>query len=135
MFLNELSVNEKKVFLQLATAMAKQDGAFTKEEHELLNSFSKECGISYDELESLDFSELLESLKNSTDKSKRIILLGLIGMSIQDAKYMYSERKFLNLVADNFLIAQFEVDDIISMYDHYLSIVGTLSDFINTGKV
>lgn len=134
MFLKELSEKERKIFLQLALIMAKTDGIVVEVEHELMDAYSKECGMPYDKSNDADPYDLLDELRGSTDRVKRIFIFELARMILADSNYQFTERKFLNIIADSFHFIPKETEKAISLCDKYLSLTETIDYYLDIGK-
>jgi uncharacterized tellurite resistance protein B-like protein len=84
MFLSELLDKEKKVFLGLAFLAMKSDGNISPDEMRVFNTYKHECQLPEYQYKDENLDELLKDLKHSTKKSKRIVLMELMGIWIAD---------------------------------------------------
>ena len=102
MFLNRLSEEEKKSFLQLAHYIARSDGNFTKEEKIIIDQYCIEMQI-----ENIDFNEVRFDIydvlgKFKSDKSKKIVLLEIMVLIYADDFFHENERKVLEKMIEVF---------------------------------
>lgn len=104
MFLKELSKDESLCFLNLVTIFAKVDNKFAKEEKILLEEYKEELGILDQGVKSMEYNEIIEQLKGSGDRVKRIIYFELVGLALVDGEYEDEEVDFLEKIASEFNI-------------------------------
>lgn len=103
MFLNLLFAQEQEFFLELAYHTIGLDGVYHEEEMKLFNSYKHECHmVNYEVSKQNDISFIVDSLKNSSSKSKRIILIELFGIGLADGEFCVNEQKFMRELAKSF---------------------------------
>jgi tellurite resistance protein len=106
MFLRELNKDESMCFLNLVSIFAKVDNKFAKEEKVLVDEYREELGIYSEEIKTMEYDEIINILKKSSDKAKKIIYFELVGLALVDGEYEDEEVDFLEKIADEFNIAR-----------------------------
>lgn len=106
MFLKELNKDESTCFLNLVSIFAKVDNKFAKEEKVLVEEYREELGIYSEEIRTMEYDEIINILKKSSDKAKKIIYFELVGLALVDGEYEDEEVDFLEKIADEFNITR-----------------------------
>ena len=104
MFLKELNKGEANAFLNLVSIFARIDNEFAKEEKALLDEYKEELGLVDSEIKEMEYEDIIESLKSSTDRARRIIYFELVGLALVDGEYEDEEVDFLEKIAAEFNI-------------------------------
>ena len=104
MFLKELNKGEANAFLNLVSIFARIDNEFAKEEKALLDEYKEELGVVDSEINEMEYEDIIESLKSSTDRARRIIYFELVGLALVDGEYEDEEVDFLEKIAAEFNI-------------------------------
>lgn len=104
MFLKELNKGEANAFLNLVSIFARIDNEFAKEEKALLDEYKEELGLVDSEINEMEYEDIIESLKSSTDRARRIIYFELVGLALVDGEYEDEEVDFLEKIAAEFNI-------------------------------
>lgn len=104
MFLKELNKDEANAFLNLVSIFARIDNEFAKEEKALLDEYKEELGLVDSEINEMVYEDIIESLKSSSDRAKRIIYFELLGLALVDGEYEEEEVDFLEKIAAEFSI-------------------------------
>ncbi|MBS4803400.1 MAG: hypothetical protein KIC47_02885 [Clostridium sp.] len=104
MFLKELNKGEANAFLNLVSIFARIDNEFAKEEKALLDEYKEELGLVDSEINEMVYEDIIESLKSSTDRARRIIYFELVGLALVDGEYEDEEVDFLEKIAAEFNI-------------------------------
>jgi len=111
MFLNHLSLNEKKAFLTLAREFILVDGVLSPEEEDFIAIMKAEMSISegYPEGE----KSRQELFKMFISKKSRIAaLIEMQGLGYANMEYHIQEKAFIKEMADAFGVAEDELDRI-----------------------
>ena len=87
MFLKELNKEESICFLNLVSIFTKVDNKFAKEEKVLVHEYKEELGINSEEIQTMEYDDIIKKLNNSSDKSKLIIYFELVGLALVDGDY------------------------------------------------
>ena len=97
MLLNELSLEEKKTFWNIANVLASVDGN-APEEESVLKQYSEEMGADFELIspEGIDIKAELESIRSSSLKSRKIMYFELFGVAYADTQFDEKEQKILN---------------------------------------
>ncbi|GGP64142.1 hypothetical protein GCM10009347_32610 [Shewanella algicola] len=110
MYLSELSVAERKNFLELAYCTMGLNGTYKEQEKAIFESFTHECGMpSYQLKKQDDIDGVIKLLTRSEVKNRRIILVELFGIVLADNEFCESETEFMLKLAAAFDIAEFEL--------------------------
>lgn len=104
MFLKELNKDEANAFLNLVSIFARIDNEFAKEEKALLDEYKEELGLVDSGIKEMVYEDIIESLKSSTDRARRIIYFELVGLALVDGEYEEEEVDFLEKIAAEFNI-------------------------------
>lgn len=134
MYLKELKVEEKQAFLLLAYSIAQADGIYSDEEQILMSAYANECGIPFKKPDNpIEFQDVLSSLDDSSERTKRIILLELIAMALVDTKYE-EEKAIIEKIANSFGISNADTEKAVHLCDNYLIIGRAMNSFIEKGE-
>lgn len=106
MFLKELNKEEAICFLNLVSIFTRVDDNFAKEEKVLVDEYKEELGLTNHEIKSIDYSDIIKTLKNSSEKSKRIVYFELVGLALVDGDYENEEVDFLEKLSVEFEISR-----------------------------
>ncbi|VYU60873.1 hypothetical protein [Clostridium tertium] len=104
MFLKELSKEEANAFLNLVSIFAKIDNEFAKEEKALLDEYKEELGLVGSEIKEIGYEDVIQNLKSSSERARRIIYFELVGLALVDGEYEEEEVDFLEKIASEFNI-------------------------------
>ena len=99
MFLNELNKDESICFLNLVSIFARVDNKFAKEEKVLVDEYREELGMASEEIKAMEYDEIINILRASSDKAKKIIYFELVGLALVDGEYEDEEVDFLEKIA------------------------------------
>ena len=111
MFLNQLSMEEKELFVSLSVHAAESNGDFAEEERSMLQEYCKEMNIAFfDASEVKPMSEIISTYKNSDITVKRIVLLEILGLLYADDVYDEKENKFASEFAVNIGLKEEDVN-------------------------
>lgn len=106
MFLKELNKDESICFLNLVSIFSKVDNKFAKEEKVLVDEYREELEIYNEEIKTMEYNEIINILKNSSDKAKKIIYFELVGLALVDGEYEDEEIDFLEKVSSELNISR-----------------------------
>ena len=106
MFLKELNKEESICFLNLVSIFTKVDNNFAKEEKVLVDEYKEELGMSTEEIEIIEYKDIIKRLNAASDKSKLIIYFELVGLALVDGDYEDEEVDFLEKIASEFKISR-----------------------------
>jgi hypothetical protein len=103
MFLHVLNNTEKEAFINLLLNTAKIDGNFSKKERHLIESYALEMDYEIDDIEDYTRknSELINELKLSSEKNKKIMFVELVGLMYIDEIHK-NEQTLLDDIQDEF---------------------------------
>jgi len=103
MFLNKLEDNEKKAFLALAHHIARCDGNFSGNEHNIIAIYCFEMqieDIGYSDT-NFNLNTILEEFRS--EEHIKIVLLEIMALIYSDGLH-HEEQKILNVIIDKFNI-------------------------------
>ena len=106
MFLSALNKEEAIAFVNLISEFAISDHKLNLEEKALIEEACEEMGLADDGLESMNFEEAVDVLKNSSDRVKRIVYFELTRCGLVDEDFEPTEVEFLNELSENLNIAR-----------------------------
>ena len=104
MFLNKLTDEEKRAFIQLAYYLAQIDKRFSKEERDIVSSFLREMNMEdpgFDEKE-FDLYDILSDFKRKI--SKNIVVVELFRVALIDDYMSLEENELLKKIINYFEI-------------------------------
>lgn len=110
MYLELLTTDERRVFLDLAHQAMECDGQVAKEEQEMLDSYKNECMIPDYVRSTNTVEQNLELLKGSERSHRKIVLLELIGIWSADNEWQDAELAMMDLVARELAIPDSRVN-------------------------
>lgn len=99
MFLKELNNEEAVAFVNLLDQFANVDNEVAREEKRLIEGYVKELGLEKDKVGILSYDDIVEVLKKSKERIKRIIYFELIGLALVDGNYGDLEVDYLDKIA------------------------------------
>jgi len=132
MFLNVLSEENKKIFIDLAIVVACADDSFDPEEKDLIEAYKQEMGIEYYHPEvRTEINSIISNIVLScTEKEKRIVVFEIIGLAKSDKIYDSREKELVNRIAtaigvDSVYIGECEllIDEYLSLHEKLLQVV------------
>ena len=99
MLLDELTLEEKKAFWNIANVLASADGRALEEES-ILEQYNEEMGtdFEYPDASQIDIKNELESIKASSSKKRKIVYFELYGVAYADTSFDDREKKILDEV-------------------------------------
>ena len=99
MLLDELTLEEKKAFWNIANVLASADGRALEEES-ILEQYNEEMGtdFEYPDASQIDIKNELESIKASSAKNRKIVYFELYGVAYADTSFDDREKKVLDEV-------------------------------------
>ena len=93
MFLNQLNLEERKAFIELAYYSANINNDFAEEQKYFIEIYKQEAEIQYYDIENHDFNEMTSKFKNK--KSKNIVVLEITALIHSDKKVTIEESDLL----------------------------------------
>lgn len=126
MFLAELNEKEKEVFWEIANLLIDIDGNISKFETDMLEEYKKELRmdslvVGIEVKKNID--EILDDLKNMSERRKKIVFFELLGLAYADKEYVDKEKELISVVKKKFdikdneeKIMQQSVESIMNIY-------------------
>ena len=107
MLLDELTLEEKKAFWNIANVLASSDGRALEEES-ILEQYNEEMGtgFEYPDASQIDINKELESIKNSSAKNRKIVYFELFGVAYADTEFTDREKNLLDEICLDLAIAE-----------------------------
>ncbi|WHY78334.1 hypothetical protein QNH20_04055 [Neobacillus sp. WH10] len=100
MFLEELQLEEREAFLELADLIAAIDGKLSIFENSILNKYKKEMGLEDYKIKGLVMDDILKIFK--TERSKNIVLTELFQLIYSDGVFHDQESESVRLIKSHF---------------------------------
>ena len=100
MLLDELSMEEKKAFWNIANVLASVDGRVMEEES-ILNQYNEEMGVNFAFIDAslVDIDKEIESISSSSLRSRKIVYFELFGVAYADTEFDDNEKAILDKVS------------------------------------
>ena len=101
MLLDELSMEEKKAFWNIANVLASVDGRVMEEES-ILNQYNEEMGVNFAFIDAslVDIDKEIESIRSSSLRSRKIVYFELFGVAYADTEFDDKEKAILDKVSN-----------------------------------
>lgn len=132
MFLHELNKEESIAFINLVKEFANIDEIFANEEKKLIDDYIKELSLEECDVYKLTLEEIEKTLRDSSDRVKKIIYFELVGLALVDGEYEHKEKVFLNNLAYSFNIGLARRLEFMDFFRHVKSIYDfTVVDYNN----
>ncbi len=100
MYLSLLNNYQKSLFLSLALYLANTDSDYSKEEHEVIQSYCDEMNITENSF--IPFTNITEIIskidESSNTQEKKIVIFEAIGLAMIDNDYSDNEKKLIQLI-------------------------------------
>lgn len=120
MFLNQLSHQEKKMFLDLSIHIAKANDVLSAEEKQLISGYCTEMQLPPIELYETEPFETVSDYFSMVDSHiKKIVLLEILGLVYADGSYDLEEEKLVKIFSEKIGINDEiynEIHDVIKKY-------------------
>lgn len=135
MYLRELKMEQKELFLDLCINISRCDADFAQEEKELIKKICEEMNIEEKYTAEGSMEDILEQLaKKTTPREKRIITIELVGVIMVDNKLTEEESEILKRLSDIFAIGFDEIEALIQSVKKLYTVYSEFADFQN-GKL
>lgn len=132
MFLHELNKEESIAFINLVKEFANIDEIFANEEKKLIDDYIKELSLEECNVYKLTLEEIEKTLRDSSNRVKKIIYFELVGLALVDGEYEHKEKVFLNNLAYSFNIGLARRLEFMDFFRHVKSIYDfTVVDYNN----
>ena len=124
MFLRPLNCEQKKLFLNLATAAANANHVMEESEKALLEAYADEMDIRVDDAENCSIEEICARLKDiSSLKERNQIVFEIVGMVVSDNQYDDHEKAFIGKMAQIFGIPMERIDQMFHCVNEYSALL------------
>lgn len=127
MFLYMLKDREKEAFVALARLAAGSNCAVSDEEEIMIGQYCDEMGIAMPEDKGEDLKTVLGYYSGSDIRTKKIVVLEIIGLLFSDGEYDEREQQFIDTVAEALGISRELVERFKNLTGIYL---GVLSEMV-----
>lgn len=127
MLLDELTMEEKKAFWNIANVLASVDGS-VMEEVSILNQYNEEMGVNFAFIDAslVDVKKEIESIKSSSLRNRKIVYFELFGVAYADTEFDDKEKAVLDEVSAGLDIADDDREvleqSVKTIYDTYRKI-------------
>lgn len=131
MFLNTLSNEEKIMFLDMAIHASQVNGLVEESERSILEQYCKEMNLKpYEKTELHSVNEIITFFSSSSEVSKRVAVLELLGLGYIDGIYDETE----NAVVKDFAIGIGLSEETYKLLnrdiDQYITILGIIQEHV-----
>ncbi|MBB1406103.1 hypothetical protein H5079_10795 [Pseudoalteromonas sp. SG44-5] len=134
MYLSELSIGEKKNFLELAYYAMGLNGELKEEEKEIFQSFVYECELPKYSLEKQErIDSVIKVLAKSETRNKRILLIELFGILLADGEVCDAEAQYMDKIGLAFDIDNYEIRKIQRWVEAMTDLVNEGYNILNKG--
>ena len=131
MFLNTLNAEEKTMFLDMAIRSSQVNGLVEESERNMIEQYCKEMDIDAHERKDIHSTdEIIEFFFNSSDISKRIVVLELLGLGYIDGNYDESENSIVKDFALGIGLSEETYDKLNRDIDQYITILGIIQEHV-----
>jgi tellurite resistance protein len=127
MLLDELTMEEKKAFWNIANVLASVDGS-VMEEVSILNQYNEEMGVNFAFIDAslVDVKKEIESIKSGSLRNRKIVYFELFGVAYADTEFDDKEKAVLDEVSAGLDIADDDREvleqSVKTIYDTYRKI-------------
>ncbi len=133
MLLANLTDGEKYAFLSLAVQAAKANDIVSSEEHKAIEGYCKEMGIAFFDLQNTPpLDEIYDVFSQSSNQSKKIVLMEIIGLMYADGVYDNKEQDFVLSVAKNLGLTDKDVFELNALVEKYILVTNDITDYIGS---
>lgn len=131
MFLSELKLEQKELFLDLGIHMSMSDGDFSASEKKMILEMCKEMGISERLDAKLELKDAIDKIKEGiTAREKRIILLETAGIVLVDGEYSDDEMSVMKEIAAILEIDYSQVEEVVAIVNNLLDVYSKIGEFL-----
>ena len=133
MFLNQLSHQEKRMFLDLSIHVAKANDVLSAEEKTMISQYCSEMELSPIELyETEPLETVTDYFSLADDRVKRIIMLEIYGLVYADGSFDEDESAMVNKFAESIGMAPEECARLHDAITEYYSVCVKLAEVVNS---
>lgn len=134
MYLSQLDLNKKKLFLDLSIHAAMSNNNFGKEEKLIVNSYCDEMGLQKSEyLATKDLDTVLHELKEiCSPREVNIILVEITALIMGDGVYDTLEKDFMKRIQATFEISDEKLENTILAINKLINAYKMLNEVIES---
>ncbi|MBO4897676.1 MAG: hypothetical protein J5590_05205 [Clostridia bacterium] len=132
MFLQELKMEQRDLFLDLCIAVSSSDNEFSNSEKGLIKQLCAEMMIKerYQIISEID--KTIDKLAEmSTQKEKRIMLIELAGIILVDGKYVEEEKEFIDKIGEKFSVPSDDIEKMMKIVLELYGVYGKIGAYLN----
>lgn len=131
MFLNQLSHQEKKMFLDLSIHIAKANDILSAEEKQLISGYCTEMQLPPIELYETESLETVSDYFSMVDPHvKKIVMLEILGLVYADGSYDSEEEKVVKQFSEKIGISDESYGEIHDVIKRYYKICKEMADVL-----
>ena len=131
MFLKSLMQGEKFAFYSIAKYLVSIDGEYSAEEQNLMNGFLQEMELNESQISHIKPEDAIEMLTFSSPSTRRKIYIELIGVTLCDEYLHDDERKYLDRIANDFLIDEDTRNKLFDLVTQLLNLYKTMHTLVD----
>lgn len=130
--INELSKEERTIFLNLVFFAINCDSLVFNKEKEIFNGYVEQLGIErqIDDFKNESLEETLEQVKSYNKRKKKIIVSEIFGVLISDGIYNEQEKAFITKIGDVLELSREEINIINKAVIEYISSYKKLMNYL-----
>lgn len=133
MFLSELSLEEKKAFLEIANELISADNIKTDEEISMILQYKKEMNLSEEDYKigTIGYESALEKLKIIDIVKQKKIFFELIALALCDNDYSNQEKEYIEKLQKSFSISDEQLTGFINCVEDINKVYKKLGELIS----
>lgn len=109
MFLSDFTLEEQKIYLNLAYTLLWADGNYRDEEKEIFCKYQTEVLADITKAQKVDFKSEIDKLRSINSIKKREIFIELLALAMADREYASEEKKLLDIAETGLSISKQDV--------------------------
>lgn len=131
MFLSNLNMNEKKMFICLAKKAVEVNGEVSYEESDYLRLYCQEMSLDMECLgDDIKIDDIIETFKESEDSHKRIVIFETVSLMYADGLFDDIEKQYTNEFAERIGLNCNVVEDIFASVKKYVDCLTEISSLV-----
>lgn len=131
MFLNELDLDEKRMFLRLADHLVAANGVVEEQEKNLINQYCSEMGLPMNnEIDPLPMSEIICFFQKRSESVKRVTIMELLGLGYIDGEYDEVEQSMMKSYVSGIGVSDEVYEKLRKDVEEYIYLVDIIKNHI-----
>lgn len=131
MFLNELDLDEKRMFLRLADHLVAANGVVEEQEKNLINQYCFEMGLPMNnEIDPLPMSEIICLFQKRSESVKCVTIMELLGLGYIDGEYDEVEQSMMKSYVSDIGVSDEVYEKLRKDVEEYIYLVDIIKNHI-----